>query len=404
VQVGPSVTASFADSNLNESTTYNYQVYAVDDAGNISATAGSGSFQTIADAVGPVVVQVLSVSLTKVEIVFNEPVDQATSEAVSSYQLTGGVTVSSAVRQAGQKSVVVTTSTQTEGTQYTMTISGVKDASVAKNTMTSTQKQFTALFKFEDNFESGNISQWTPSSSSVWSVVDDAGDKSLFINAAVPAERLLVNRTYNVMSFDADIKGFGTSVYRNLSIIIGSQDTSNYYHINFAGTATTSYNGIFKVVNKTETRLATGAATLTETAAYHHIRVTWNGATGEIKAYFDQSGTPVFSIVDATFTSGKVGVWSKGSKQGYFDNVEVVGRIRTDSFGTGINDQSIRQIQKTNLSAPNPYFLSVSPVGPKGARFFTMAGEEIAVNKIKRSGIYMMEENHSVRPLIVITQ
>jgi hypothetical protein len=181
-----------------------------------------------------------------------------------------------------------------------------------------------------------------PAASSVWTVVDDAGDKALFIGTALPAERLLVNRTYNVLSFDADLKGYGASVYRNLSIIIGLQDTSNFYHINFAGSATTAYNGIFKVVNKVESRLATAAALLTETTQYHHVRVTWNGATGEIDAYFDQSATPAFSAIDTTFRGGTCGVWSKGSKQGYFDNVEVVERIRTDSFsGVGINDRMI---------------------------------------------------------------
>jgi hypothetical protein len=406
-RIGTSLTRAYVDSNLDESTTRDYEVYAVDDFENVSVIAAGGSFRTTVDANGPVVTQVISLSLNKVQVFFDEPVDQTTSETVNSYQLSGGVTVSSAVRQVDQKSVIVTTSQMTESSQYTITISNVKDASTAHNNMTQTQKQFTAMYKFEDNFESGNISKWTPSTSSVWSVVDDAGDKSLFINAAVPAERLLVNRTYNVMSFDADIKGFGTSVYRNLSILIGLQDTSNYYHINFAGTATTSYNGIFKVVNKTETRLATGAATLTETAQYHHIRVTWNGATGEIKAYFDQPGTPVFSITDATFTSGKVGVWSKGSKQGYFDNVEVVSYIRTDAWATGMNDRQLKTPLVLGLGCPNPVTLQQVHVlfaNNRDLALFDLKGLSVDGQKVSQTGIYLVTDRKSnVTRKVIVT-
>jgi hypothetical protein len=385
VHVGTSATTAFNDSNLNASTSYSYEVYAVDPVGNISTGAATGNFQTIGDAVGPIVLQALSLSLTKVQVFFDEPVEQATSEAVASYQLSGGLTVSSATRQADERSVIVTTSAQTEGTQYTITVRNVRDALTAHNTMTQSQHQFTALFKFEDDFEAGNTAKWTPASSSVWTVTDDAGDKSLFINAVVPAERLLVNRNYSVLSFDADLKGYGASAYRNLSIIIGLQDTSNFYHINFAGSATTAYNGIFKVVNKVESRLATAAALLTETTQYHHVRVTWDGATGEIKAYFDQSYTPAFSVVDTTYRSGKCGLWSKGSKQGYFDNVEVVERLRVDNFGSpvGIKPMPALASRTDRPAGLAPYttdlrqlsaLLGTQPPGTT-ARLYSMSGD-----------------------------
>jgi hypothetical protein len=389
VQVGTSATTAFTDSNLAEATTCDYQVYAVSALEAISATAATGSFSTIGDAVGPVVTRVRSLSLTKVQVFFDEPVEQATSEALSSYQFTGGVTVSAAALQADQRSVIVTTSQQTESTVYTITVGSVRDASTAHNTMTQSPHQFTALFKFEDDFEAGNITKWTPATSSVWTVTDDAGDKSLFIGSAIPAERLLVNRTYNLLSFDADLKGFGASAYRNLSLIIGLQDTSNYYHINFAGAASAAYNGIFKVVNKVETRLATAAALLTETTQYHHVRVTWNGATGEIKAYFDQSYTPAFSVVDTTYRSGKCGLWSKGSKQGYFDNVEVVSYVRTDNFGTpvGIDPAGPRAVTAAAM-LPNPLALAAAQkLSMTGAiRFLSLAGRPVWP---EQTGLYL---------------
>jgi hypothetical protein len=262
------------------------------------------------------------------------------------------------------------------------------------------------MFKFEDDFESGNISKWTPSSSTNWQVVDDAGDKSLYIATTTP-EKLMVNRTYTVMSFDVDIKGYGTSSYRNISIVFGYKDANNYYHMNFCGNASNaSYNGIFKVVNGTETRIATAAALLTDATQYHHVRVTWNGTTGDIKVYFDQSNTPVVSINDKTQTSGQVGLWSK-ARQGYFDNVEVVARIRTDSFGsTAIrNPQStIRNniLQPDIYIGPNPLYLGFGPAFLKGTRIFGMSGQELTFNHINYNGIYIIKGNDFLRKITVI--
>jgi hypothetical protein len=426
VQAGTSTTAAFTDMGLAELTSYDYQVFAVDNADSVSTTAATGSFATIGDAVKPHVSTVVSYGLTKVMVTFDESVDQTTAETAGNYLLDGGVTVSGAVLQADQRSVMVTTTTQVDNQQYNLTVQHVQDRAATVNTMDQVQVQFTARAAFQDNFESGAYAQWTPSTSAGWSVVDDMGDKSLFI-AAANAVRLRVDRTYGVMSFDADLRGTGTSGYRNLSIMFGFQDTSNYYHVNFCGNNSSgSYNGIFRVKNKVETKIGTGpAALLTDTTAYHHVRVTWDGASGEIKAYFDQSYTPVFSAVDTTYRSGSCGVWSK-TRQGYFDNVEVLALVRTDAFGqTGIVPQARTPEHALPAMAvyPNPARRIVIDAGRNGVHsikvldlwgvpvtIMAFTGRSVVwdgrnqTGRLVEPGVYCVVVDDAARSRIVITR
>lgn len=77
-------------------------------------------------------------TFTTVRVWFSEGVDPATASVAANYQLSGGVTVSAAVPAApagspGDNEVVLTTSAQTPGTLYTLTVSNVKDQSLAGN-------------------------------------------------------------------------------------------------------------------------------------------------------------------------------------------------------------------------------------------------------------------------------
>jgi hypothetical protein len=74
----------------------------------------------------------------QVRVWFSEGVDPVTAQTAANYQLSGGVTVLSAAVAAapgnpGDNEVVLTTSAQTPGTMYTLTVSNVKDQSLAGN-------------------------------------------------------------------------------------------------------------------------------------------------------------------------------------------------------------------------------------------------------------------------------
>jgi hypothetical protein len=224
-----------------------------------------------------------------------------------------------ATRQANQYTVLLTTSAQTAGNTYTLTVTGVQDP--GGRTCATLQKTYTAQAGFRDDFESGAMSKWVPSTSANWEVLDDGGDKSLHCRTNT-AERLMAPVNFGTFTLTCDVKGEGTSVYRNNCVVFGYQDTSNYYYVQFAGSSTITYNGIFKVTNNVTTKVAGigSAALLTETASYHAIKLTVDQNTGLSSVWFD--GNQVFTLMDNTYAGGQVGVWCK-TKTGFFDNVRV---------------------------------------------------------------------------------
>lgn len=104
-------------------------------------------------------------TFTKVRVWFSEPLDTASAQTAANYQLSGGVTVTSAkllapAGSAGDNIVDLVTSAQTPGQTYTLTVTGVKDQSSAGNLVAAgSTVQFTAwtlaqgalLFEHFDN-------------------------------------------------------------------------------------------------------------------------------------------------------------------------------------------------------------------------------------------------------------
>jgi len=96
----------------------------VDLAGNVVGTPNSATF-TVQDK--PRVDAATFVDYTHVDVVFSKQVTEASAEVTGNYAI-NPLEVSSAELQADGKTVRLTTATQTEGEQYTVTVSGVEDA------------------------------------------------------------------------------------------------------------------------------------------------------------------------------------------------------------------------------------------------------------------------------------
>ena len=101
-------------------------------------------------------------SSTEVTVTFNEAVTAETAEVEGNYAI-NGLTVSAAALNAGAKTVTLTTSAQTEGTSYTVTVSNVADIAgnviAGSNTATFTgyiEGQVTTIATIQNNFDSYN--------------------------------------------------------------------------------------------------------------------------------------------------------------------------------------------------------------------------------------------------------
>jgi lamin tail-like protein/Big-like domain-containing protein len=138
VTAGNLVWSSSAGTNETDS---EWIVLELDDISNLGMHQGSGDDET-----PPVVSSAAAISETSVEINFNEPLDQTSSETLSNYQIVPALTITSAVL-SGNK-VTLTTSQQTAGESYTITINNVED--LAGNViLPDTEVQFTGYGGFE---------------------------------------------------------------------------------------------------------------------------------------------------------------------------------------------------------------------------------------------------------------
>lgn len=83
-------------------------------------------------------------TFTSVTVNFSEAVTSSTADKPGNYTLSGGLTVSAATVVSPTR-VVLTTSMQTPGTSYTLTINGVQDTATAPNTMSGATFTFPAF-------------------------------------------------------------------------------------------------------------------------------------------------------------------------------------------------------------------------------------------------------------------
>ncbi len=142
-QVGQTSNTTFEDTGLGGGTCYNYEVYSVDDAGNASTSAASGTFCTTADTMAPTIVSVTAFSETSVEIVFSESLDQASAENVDNYAISDGISITSASLGSDLIRVMLATSAHTEALVYTLTVANVED--LAGNPMLETSADYQYL-------------------------------------------------------------------------------------------------------------------------------------------------------------------------------------------------------------------------------------------------------------------
>jgi hypothetical protein len=273
--------------------------------------------------------------------------------------------------------VQLVTSAHTESQSYTITVTNVQD--LGGHAMSSSPATYTAADGFFDDFESGTMSLWTPSASTNWEVKDTLGSKWLHCKTYT-GDKLVESKSFTTMTMTADIRGVGNT-YRNSCLIFGYQDANNYYYAEMAGQSDKS--GIYKVtagVSRQLMGLGVGAV-LADNTVTHKVTLTVDVSNGSIKAYYD--GVVMFTLVDNTYTGGKVGVWVN-TRMGYFDNVRVVRFLQAPV--TGITD---RPVQLSDAAAylelsPNPgynqivvkYIAKLSE-GPALVRIYNNAGQQV---------------------------
>jgi hypothetical protein len=140
--IGVSTGLSYIDSGLSEAAQYTYTVIAVNGSGLASTAVGPVQASTLADTKQPEIIS-LYAKESEVNITYSEPMDLTSTVNPANYTFSGSIAISSITLSADKRAVVIATSSFTPNISYTLTISNVKDTSLAHNAITAnTQRSF----------------------------------------------------------------------------------------------------------------------------------------------------------------------------------------------------------------------------------------------------------------------
>jgi len=133
----------YTDSGLSEGMSYRYEVVSLDAGGNLSQTAASATFTTLADLAPPVVTSFALVDSSHLSLVFSETVTASSAANPVNYAISPSLAVMRAVRGSDKKSITLQTAVHQDGMSYTLTVANVKDSSKAGNTMAPSTFSYT---------------------------------------------------------------------------------------------------------------------------------------------------------------------------------------------------------------------------------------------------------------------
>jgi len=193
---------------------------------------------------------------------------------------------------------------------------------------------------FFDDFEDGIADGWLPNTPSRWSVVQDEGDYSYFLNSTgySGGERTML-QGYTFDNFELTLK---TKSAENLNQIINAtytvhfcyQNEENYYSVKFC-----QYNPENKLYRKKDNQtvvLASYNGTTINDNYYHEIKLKKDG--NNITVYFDQQ--QIMNAADSALSSGQIGLgaWQNSA---YFDDILIVSEITDPILSVSPNIRNI---------------------------------------------------------------
>lgn len=188
----------------------------------------------------------------------------------------------------------------------------------------------------------GDAANYVPKTSGRWAVVEHDGDTRYRLRTPGEPDEgqglgeysLIAERTFSDFTMTLEAKT-GESIASNTSadyaVIFGFQDEDNYCYL--MANATAEYSQLFIVLDGVRSELATATTALLPDQDWHSLELSRNG--DQITARLD--GTEVLSTVNATWTSGSIGVGSYNDTV-YFDNINVIDPTAVDGDADGDSD------------------------------------------------------------------
>jgi hypothetical protein len=135
---------TYTDGGLEESTTYSYQIAAINYHGTEGPKSGAEMVTTLEDTSAPGLESVNgSGHPQQVVVVFDEPVEEASAENTGNYSIDLGIAVTGATLETDTRTVTLTTTPQVERQDFNLRVTGVRDRSQNANTAALLELDYT---------------------------------------------------------------------------------------------------------------------------------------------------------------------------------------------------------------------------------------------------------------------
>jgi hypothetical protein len=169
------------------------------------------------------------------------------------------------------------------------------------------------------NFSSpADLSKWEMDHPEDWEILKEGSAGYLHMkrmrDPGVPRRPLQFARLKGVDVGSFTLKVRVRRAQKSLIIVFNYTDTLHFYYVHISsdpGSDALPHNGIFIVDGGPRRRIAgAGSKPALPDQAWHDVTVVRDVPSGSIKVFMDESKTPLFSVVDHTFTHGQVGLGS----------------------------------------------------------------------------------------------
>lgn len=318
----------YVDQGLEEYRRYTYEVFSVDNSGNVSKTPAQAALSTLADLTPPFVLEIRVSDATTLEIVYSERVDPASAINMGNYSINTNISLRAAVLAKDGVTLMILTSPMTLGVQYNLLISNVADASKNKNPIAGGAiYSFALLAGFYDDFDKDLKPAWIFRTPSRWQLASVADNQRLFLNTSdygdlaskMLGEYALINGSES-MGSDLTLSCLArsnedeiTNNQADYAVIFGFVDDRNYCYVQFHPEDVKLH------------RIVNGERTVFEdypfrTALDDFSRITVELKAGKVRTLVN--GQQVFDYVLPAAVTGQVGVGSFNDSA-WFDNVNV---------------------------------------------------------------------------------
>jgi len=150
----------FSSEKLVDNTTYQYQIFSLDEQGNRSSEPLNFTFSTEIDHTPPKLAEIAIRSVNSVDLKFSEPLDEKLAVDLNNYQLTAGLAITAVSLDQSGTTVRLETDPHQKGEHYTLKIGTLRDRASQPNEIKNYQIAYQFLLKYEDKFDFDNLNSY----------------------------------------------------------------------------------------------------------------------------------------------------------------------------------------------------------------------------------------------------